>query len=556
MRGSERAQPTTIELGTLVDGRYRVERLLGEGGMGVVYAVRDPAGAELALKIVLDASNEEMRKRFIREAQAAGALVSEHATRVYASGTLDDGAPYMVMELLTGQDLHDHLLAHGPLGVDDAIDVIKQVGDALGEAHELGLVHRDVKPANVFVRARADGRLVAKLIDFGVSKTALTELAPVTQLTQMGTILGSPHYMSPEQLVSSSDVDARADIWSLGATFHELLTGVGPFAGNTVAEVVSAVLRDPPHSLRAQHPEIPAALERVVLRCLKKDREKRFSSVAEMVQALDDARPQPPVVVSRPEPVRRTPVPASSARAPLPVPFWQQRWLWALAAAVVVAAALTVWMMGRAPEPGIDITLGPSDDFAAADLKLDDVFRQRVAKDVRTAFGKLQMKNYAAATELAVSAEAMIVDKGLVPGTDASRLAQDAAIVQARVSAEQAITHVQKAGKDDDPASVIGEVKSHLSREAEDAERAASWDPTAPRCIRSAPLFTHVKVLDEWQQYVKRVDPTRLRVAENYTATLSLGVRAMFDTLLHPSAGLSEPCRLRVETERRAFTSR
>lgn len=547
----------TIEPGTVVDGRYRVERVLGEGGMGVVYAARDPSGAEVALKVVLDASDEEMCKRFIREARAASALVSEHTTRVYASGTLDDGSPYMVMELLSGQDLHDFLLERGPLGVDDAIDVIAQVGDALGEAHELGMVHRDVKPANVFVRVRADGRLIAKLIDFGVSKTALGELAPVTQLTQMGTILGSPHYMSPEQLVSSSDVDARADIWSLGATLHEMLSGVGPFAGNTVAEVVSAVLRDPPHPLRGERPEIPVALERVILRALDKDREKRFASVAELVRALDEARARRPRAVTPPvAPARRAPLSPPSGPAPPSNPLWRQRWLWALAAGVLLAGVLTIWLINRAPATAIDDTLGPSDDYAAADLKLDDVFRERVAREVRTAFGKLHVKNYDAALELASAAEAMLLDKGLAPRNDASRLGQDAAIVQARVSAEQAIADVRKAGRDDDPNAIISSVKAHLNREADDAARAAAWDPTAPRCITSAPLFTHVKVLDEWQKYVRRVDPSRVRVAENYASTLSLGVRAMFDSLLHPSAGLSEPCRARVEAERRAFASR
>lgn len=272
--------------GDLVEGRYRVERLIGEGGMGAVYAVRDASGAAYALKVLLDASNELLRKRFVREGKAAAALSSAHATRVFGSGTLDDGAPYLLMELLAGEDLWDVVHKRGPLSAQHAVDYILQAGEALTEAHRLGMVHRDIKPANLFLATQPDGTRCVKLLDFGISKTALSTVAPMTQLTQTGSVLGSPEYMSPEQLLSSSDVDARADVWSMGATLHELLSASNAFAGDTLAEIVTAIMRDAPRPLREVRPDLSPALEAVVLRCLEKDPELRFSSMEELAQAL------------------------------------------------------------------------------------------------------------------------------------------------------------------------------------------------------------------------------------------------------------------------------
>jgi hypothetical protein len=414
------------------------------------------------------------------------------------------------------------------------------------------MVHRDVKPANIFVRRRSDGRLRAKLLDFGVSKPALTDVPPVTQLTQAGTVLGSPHYMSPEQLVSSRDVDLRADIWSLGATLYELLAGVGPFARGTVAEVISAVLRDPPPPIRSVRPEVPEALEHVVMRCLEKDADQRFASAEELVAALDAASP------GRPEPSRRSvprePEPPSSvAEETTSFP----RWWWGMAGFVIAGVVVTLWLASDGEEVVIGEVLPPNDEWIVGpDRDLDEKLRERVLAQVKSAHGKLVAKKYDAARLLAADAEDMLVARGLVLHTDRSRLAQYAAIIQARAHAEQAIGLVRLAGKDDDPHVIIGKAKDHLRREAEHVKRAAAWDQHPKRCISMASASTQAKVLSELQKYMLRLEPAERRVAKNWQSSLSLGVRASYDELLHPSAELSEPCRKAVEKQRRALSDR
>ncbi len=554
------ARSSLLEVGATVEGRYRVERLLGVGGMGAVYAVRDPAGAELALKVAHNPADEVMCKRFAREAEAARALKSEHVARVFGSGVMPDGSPYMVMELLSGQDLHDYLREHGPLEPREALDIVAQIAEALGEAHELGMVHRDVKPANMFVKRGADGRLRAKLIDFGVSKNALTTLPPVTQLTQTGTVLGSPHYMSPEQLVSSSDVDVRADVWSLGVSAYEMLTGKPPFPGGSVAEVVSAVLRDRPRPLRELAPAVPRGLEQVVLRCLEKDRADRIGSM----QALRDAlaatalpaatastgslrstssatRWAPP---TRPGGARATATGAQPAATPP-----SRRWLAAVGALALIGVVFTVVMLERRGGAD-DAELAPSGELGRADRELEAAVRDQLVGQVHEAFSKFEARQFDAAERLAVEVEEGLLERGLTPGTSSSRIAQDAAIVQARVSAARAIEAVRHAKRDDDPAAIMARVKQHLAEEAEHAERATAWDPQAPRCIRSAPLLTQAAVLEAWRGYAGRVAPPRRRVAENHTAALVLALRTDFDKHLAPSSELSDACREAVRRAR------
>lgn len=214
--------------------------------MGAVYAVTDQDGTRYALKVLLDATDVTHTKRFLREATASAQIDSPHVAKVHDSGVLDDGSPFILMELLHGEDLADLVGARGPLPADEAIQLLLPVLDVLEQAHGKGMVHRDIKPANVFNATLPDGTRCVKLLDFGISKPALTGVAPMTQLTQTGTVLGSPDYMAPEQLVSSSDVDARTDIWAIGVTLHELLTGQGAFGGTTLAELITAIMRDAP----------------------------------------------------------------------------------------------------------------------------------------------------------------------------------------------------------------------------------------------------------------------------------------------------------------------
>jgi serine/threonine protein kinase len=270
-----------------IDGKYEVLRVIGEGGMGVVVEVRDStSGERFAIKVLLDADDAVMRQRFLREARTTARLTSEHAIRVFDVGELPSGEPFMVMELLEGKDLDALIAAEGARPVREAVDYAIQACDALAEAHGLGMVHRDVKPANLFLARRADGTRVVKLLDFGISKAGIVAGVRPTSLTETGSMLGTPHFMAPEQLLSSRDVDARADIWSLGATLFELLGGDVPFDGANLAEIFAAVVRDPPRSLVQLRPDIPPALEQVVARCLEKDPDDRFESVAALAREL------------------------------------------------------------------------------------------------------------------------------------------------------------------------------------------------------------------------------------------------------------------------------
>ena len=280
--------PVPVAPGDVLASKYCVEQVLGAGGMGVVVAaLHMQLGQRVALKFLLPAGmeNPQVVARFEREARAAAQLRSEHVARVIDVGRLDDanGAPYIVMELLTGQDLGDLLHERGPLGERDAVDFLMQACEAVAEAHSVGIVHRDLKPKNLFVTHRVDGSPLIKVLDFGISKvTGDADL----NLTGTAEIIGSPNYMSPEQLRSSRDVDPRSDIWSLGAILYELLGGRVPFVAETLTQLCSMVLTEPPRPLEELRPEIHPELRRVVGKCLEKKAEDRFQTVGELAMAL------------------------------------------------------------------------------------------------------------------------------------------------------------------------------------------------------------------------------------------------------------------------------
>ncbi|HET9957915.1 MAG TPA: serine/threonine-protein kinase [Polyangiaceae bacterium] len=280
---------------TLAGGKYRVERILGQGGMGVVVsALHVPLGQHVALKFLQPAmaANPGATQRFLREARAAAQIQSEHVARVMDVGTLDFGAPYMVMELLRGSDLARWLREKGPLTVEQAVSYVLQACEAIAEAHSLGIVHRDVKPANLFLTQRADGSPLVKVLDFGISKAAVCDTDEFqVSVTSTNAVMGSPRYMAPEQLKNAKDVDARADIWSLGIVLYELIAGVPPYPGETPWDLMSAIISDEIPALRTVRPDAPALVDRVISRCLEKDRERRFSNLAELVVALKDAAP-------------------------------------------------------------------------------------------------------------------------------------------------------------------------------------------------------------------------------------------------------------------------
>jgi serine/threonine-protein kinase len=269
-------------------GKYRVERVLGSGGMGVVVAARHlQLDERVALKFLRTkefVAQGDM-DRFLREARAAAKIKGEHVARVYDVGTLEDGAPYIVMEYLQGEDLAAWLDKRGPMSATQAVDFVLQACEAIAEAHSLGIVHRDLKPANLFCTERPDGQLSIKVLDFGISKV-ITPGEKGHDLTQTADLMGSPLYMSPEQMRAAKGVDSRTDIWSLGIILFQLVTDRAPFTADKVTELAIKIATEPAPRIRAFRSDAPAALDPIVARCLEKDRGSRFQSVGELAVAL------------------------------------------------------------------------------------------------------------------------------------------------------------------------------------------------------------------------------------------------------------------------------
>ncbi|HWZ91751.1 MAG TPA: serine/threonine-protein kinase [Polyangiaceae bacterium] len=279
----------SVSEGQLLAGKYRIERVLGQGGMGVVVAAHHIVLDEVvAIKFLLPEAlgSAEAVARFEREARAAVKIKSEHVARVTDVGRLENGAPYMVMELLRGRDLGDLLQQNGPLALGDMADYVLQAGEAIAEAHGLGIVHRDLKPPNLFLTTRADGSSCVKVLDFGISKLINASSSGDHAMTSTTAVMGSPLYMSPEQLLSARDVDMRTDIWALGVICFELLTGKLPFQGETLPQLCMAISLNPPTPLRNYRPDLPLEVEAMLLRCLSKDPGKRYATVAAFAAEL------------------------------------------------------------------------------------------------------------------------------------------------------------------------------------------------------------------------------------------------------------------------------
>lgn len=280
--------PAPVREGDVLAGKYRVDRVLGAGGMGVVVAATHlQLEQRVALKfLVSNGFDEQAGMRFLREARSIVKLRSEHVVRVLDTGTLDSGQPYIVMELLEGQDLQQELTARGPIPLVEAVDWVLQACEAIAEAHVAGIVHRDLKPANLFLTRRPDHSALIKVLDFGIAKLLDVQRAPDYSLTKTSALMGSPHYMSPEQIRNAKSVDRRADIWALGIVLYELLGGTAPFSAATAPALLAQIVADPPRPLRDSRPDVPRALEAVINRCLEKEPAKRYATIGELAREL------------------------------------------------------------------------------------------------------------------------------------------------------------------------------------------------------------------------------------------------------------------------------
>ncbi|MBI5479841.1 MAG: serine/threonine protein kinase, partial [Deltaproteobacteria bacterium] len=318
-------------MGLVLSGTYRLERLLARGGMGAIYeAVHLRLPRRFAVKILLDpalAADRELFERFQREAEIASSLGHEHIAEVFDFNFTEDGAPFMVMELLEGEDLGSLLERRGRLTVAETVRILEPVASALDMAHNRSIIHRDLKPGTIFLSRRGHREDFVKILDFGISKI----LDAPGAHTQSGQILGTAYYMAPEQAHGRlGEVDARTDVFALGAILYECLSGKRAFGGESLVNIIYNVCFADPKPLREVAPDVPEAVAQVVERALEKDREKRHKSVSKLcarfVKACEGAEPIPAERVPHaPVSARPTKPPTGRVKAPAPAPIGDDR---------------------------------------------------------------------------------------------------------------------------------------------------------------------------------------------------------------------------------------
>lgn len=277
--------------GAVIAGKYSLTHTLGRGGMGLVVAATHlQLERPVAIKFLLPEhlAKADVVGRFTREARSAAKIQNDHVAHVLDVG-VDEGTPYMVMEYLEGEDLKQVLSRRGPLSVEETVKHVMQACEALAEAHALGIVHRDLKPANLFLANRANGRSILKVLDFGISK--IMNPATETELTLTSRAVGSPSYMSPEQLTASRSLDARADVWALGVVLYELMSRRRPFYGESMPSIVAQILRGHYEKLDVVRPDLPEGIVAVVHKCLELEPDRRFASVVDLAMALSPFAP-------------------------------------------------------------------------------------------------------------------------------------------------------------------------------------------------------------------------------------------------------------------------
>ena len=344
---------------------YRITEQLGKGGMGVVYKAIDTSlDREVALKFLPRelGSDEDAKSRFIHEAKTASALDHPNVCTIHEIGETDDGQLFIAMAYYSGESLTEKI-KRGALPIEDALDYTVQAAEGLKRAHEKGIVHRDVKPANLMVTEER----VVKVVDFGIAK-----MTSGTHLTRTGSTIGTTTYMSPEQ-ARGDQVDQRTDIWSLGATLYEMLSGERPFRGEYEPAVVYSILNEDPEFLSALRPDVPATLEKLVEKALSKKADKRFQSMDEMIEALNRTRERTDSGL------------AASARVSFRLGRKERALLTRGAVAfAIVALGLLVWLWVDSPEAGLAPelqnivvlpfeNLGPADDIYFAAGMTDEI---------------------------------------------------------------------------------------------------------------------------------------------------------------------------------------
>lgn len=333
-------------VGSVVAGKYRLIRVLGRGGMGVVYEAEHAMTRRRVAVKVLHAhhkENSDAARRFLNEAQSGGRIQHPNVVEVLDAGEDADGSLYLVLELLSGQDLATQLMRVRRLEVADTLTIIAQVLQALVVAHRQGIIHRDIKPENIFLTRSVTGDTVVKILDFGISKAIGGDQAFAPSVTQTNTTVGTPHYMSPEQARGERTIDTRADLWAVGVVMFECLAGKVPFDGETYNDQIVRVITEPHEPLLDY--DVPEDLSRIVDRALEKDRNRRYGLAAQMLADIRQFVGHHPEYASVPAHYLREPQPV---RTPPPPPM--------------TLASSNAPTIDTADDPAFDPYLAPSSD--------------------------------------------------------------------------------------------------------------------------------------------------------------------------------------------------
>ncbi len=407
-------------LGSLLDGKYLVDRELGSGGMGtVVSAVHQQLEQRVAIKLLHDEAlnHPEIVERFKREARSVARLKNQHVVRVLDVGSLESGAPYMVMEHLDGTDLGELVSKQGPLALQDAVGYVLEACEAVAEAHAARIVHRDLKPANLFLATQPGGGRMIKVLDFGIAK-AMDD--PKNNLTRTTAMMGTAYYMSPEQLTASREVDSRTDIWALGVVLYELLTGRVPFESDNLVEIVGLILSNTPEPLASLRPDLPSAFGQIIASCMQSSLDERYQTVGDLARALAQyGRPEDFRIVER---IERAAPPSTLLR-----PMWPSSPPPALTAEsrknlpaqrppesndTVLGAPRDMLLSGGAPAPeaevGLRTEVTPPPNMGAGQGRLASVFAIATVATLALVGGTLFFvkRMRAAPTETTVHVEA------------------------------------------------------------------------------------------------------------------------------------------------------